>query len=297
MNQYVYPISVPFNLEAIVKTHGWFQLAPFYWSESEKTLRWAVRISGKTRCVAMGQIEKKTVKLSSVELNEQVWQKLIAKFRHVFNLDFNLAPFYKQCASDPLLRPLKRLGMGRIMRSESVYEDVFKSICGTNVLWKQAVKMINTISELGEKTTPAGYRAFPTAQAVLNAGEKYLVEKGRVGYRSRYLIALCERVVKGDQKAKSVENGEIQGPELCDFFQSYMGIGRITARYLAALYGYFGELAVDSAVIAYMAKTHFNGRRPTEKEVQQHYERFEEWRYLAYWMEFIRNRGWVPQVD
>jgi len=296
MAERTYSINVPFDLNAIVKTHGWFQLAPFYWQEQEKSLCWVVHLNGQPRCVRLSQTAGRSVTIACSGLRETHWCKLYAKFRHVFNLDLNLKPFYQLCATDPLLRPIPRLGMGRIMRSESIYEDVFKSICGTNVMWKQAVKMVNSISRLGEKAVDAPYFAFPSARTVLHAGKKYLIETGRVGYRADYLLALCERMEKGDPLAEKAEKGEMHGEALLTFFQSFKGIGKITARYLAALYGYFGEMAVDSAVLAYMAKTHFHGRKPSEKEVRAHYDRFGEWRYLAYWMEFIANRGWTPDV-
>ncbi len=288
--------AVPFNLEAVVKTHGWFQLAPFYWQEREKTLNWVMRPDDKVRCVSLVQADRKSVKMSCPGLSEREWKIVAAKFHHVFNLGLDLSPFYRQCAADPVLRLLRRKGLGRIQRSESVYEDVFKSICGTNTLWKQAVRMVGAVAELGDRAPLVPFRTFPTPETVLEAGKRYLVEKGRVGYRADSLIALCERAARGDAEAERVQNGEVRGAELLTFFVGYRGIGKITARYLAALYGYFGELAVDSAVIAYMAKTHFGGRRPTEKEVQDHYGRFGEWRYLAYWMEFVLNRGWVPEV-
>jgi 3-methyladenine DNA glycosylase/8-oxoguanine DNA glycosylase len=296
--QILHRLTVPFNLEAVTKTHGWFQLAPFYWQEAEKRLHWIVRIDTRVCEVDLFQIDKKTIQLSSTQrLRDGDWQIVDEKFRHVFNLDVDLAPFYRLCGADPLLRILRRRGLGRIMRAETVYEDVFKSICATNVLWKQAVKMVNNIAELGEKPPHSALRAFPTAEAILAAGEAFLLDRGRVGYRSRYLMALCERTVAGDDQARQVERGEITGSDLFAFFTSYQGIGPVTARYLAALYGSFSELAVDSAVFSYMAKTHFNGRKPTALAVQQHYARFGEWRYLAYWMEFIVNRGWVPEVS
>ncbi len=294
----LYTLSVPFKLDAVVKTHGWFQLAPFYWHDADKRLHWIVRLAGSAYGLDIVQVDKKTIRLSCQQgLQLQDWRLLEAKFIRVFNLEVDLAPFYRLCSNDPLLRNLKRRGLGRIMRAESIYEDVFKSICGTNVLWKQAVKMINAIAEIGERPAGSEYHAFPGAAAVLNAGEAWLKEKGRVGYRSRYLMALCERMLSDDPEIERAEQGEIKGPDLFAFFQGFQGIGPVTARYLAALYGYYGELAVDSAVISYMARTHFHGRKPTPQAVQKHYAHFGEWRYLAYWMEFIVNRGWVPDVS
>jgi 3-methyladenine DNA glycosylase/8-oxoguanine DNA glycosylase len=291
------PVAVPFHLEAVVKTHGWFQLAPFYWHEPQHQLRWVTAVDGKPRLITVEQLAKGEVLLSGSRLSPRQWENVQHRFHHVFNLELDLKPFYRLCKNDQTLQRVRRHGMGRIMRSESVYEDVFKSICGTNVQWNQAVKMVNSVAQLGPVIPGTKYRQFPDAATVLKAGEKYLLHNARVGYRSRYLLALCERMRAGDEEVRRVEAGSVQGAELLTFFTGFMGIGKITARYLAALYGYFGELAVDSMVYTYMARFHFNGQRPTEKQVQDHYAAFGEWRYLAYWMEFIINRGWLPSLS
>jgi 3-methyladenine DNA glycosylase/8-oxoguanine DNA glycosylase len=290
------PIAVPFHLEAVVKTHGWFQLAPFYWHEPERVLRWVTPVDGTPRLIGIQQEVKGEVLLSSRRLSPRQWLEVQRRFRYVFNLELDLKPFYRICKNDRVLHGIRRYGMGRIMRSESIFEDVFKSICGTNVQWNQAVKMVHAVAQLGPVIPGTVFHQFPDAATVLKAGEKYLLQNGRVGYRSRYLLALCERILAGDKEVQRVERGMVHGPELLSFFGGFMGIGKITARYLAALYGYFGELAVDSMVYTYMAESHFNGQRPTEKQVQDHYAAYGEWRFLAYWMEFITRQGWVPSL-
>jgi hypothetical protein len=81
---------------------------------------------------------------------------------------------------------------------------------------------------------------------------------------------------------------------LKDYFLGFKGIGKTTARYLAALYGDYSEMAVDSLVVSYMAKTYFNGKTPGDKQIRDVYEPFGRWKYLVYWMEFIEAEGWTP---
>ncbi|NIA30244.1 MAG: hypothetical protein GWP06_10070 [Actinobacteria bacterium] len=301
-HSFSYNITVPFNLETTLKTHGWFQLTPFYWDEENKVLNWAVNINDNPKWVTVRQ--EKTVSNSALlqfavhtESSDPDEKEIIGKFRHIFNLDLDLGEFYKISAKHPLLDQVEKRGMGRLMRAGSVYEDIFKSICGTNVQWKQAVKMINNIAQLGEPVPGTEYRIFPKPKAVLNAGEKFLKDVGRVGYRSSYLIELCQRFADGESEALAVENGEKTGIELYKYFLEFKGIGKTTARYLSALYGYFEDMAVDSLVLSYMAKTHFGGEKPTEKQVEEFYAKFGRWRYLAYWMEFIIAGGWKPDQN
>ena len=297
-----YEIPKPFSFEATVKTHGWFQLVPFYWDDQENTFRWAVR-HGSKQPVLVKICENtnhsgKFIKLQfdTSSSGDKARELIIQKFRHVFNLDIDLSDFYKICVRYPILKKVPQLGMGRIMRSESVFEDVFKSICGTNVQWKQAVTMINKIAVLGTKVPGTDYRIFPTPEQILAAGEHFLKDTGRVGYRSGYLIELCDRFRHSDPELPEIKNNSLSFDELNKYFLSFKGIGKVTARYLCALYGKYDELAVDSLVISYMTKTHFNGNKPTTRQVEEFYEEFGSWKYLAYWMEFIINKGWNPDA-
>ncbi len=301
-HRFTYSVPTPFNLEATLKTHGWFQLVPFYWDDEIKVLDWVVKINEMPIHVSVQQEKTENdsfllqfiIHAKNADLTEK---QIVKKFRHIFNLNIDLGEFYKICSEYPLLNQVKKRGMGRLMRAGSVFEDIFKSICGTNVQWKQAVKMINNIAQLGEPVSGTEYRIFPGPQAVLKAGENFLKDVGRVGYRSSYLIELCQRFVDGESEALAVENGEISGNELYKYFIGFKGIGKTTARYLSALYGYFENMAVDSLVISYMAKTHFGSIKPTEKQIEEFYAKFGRWRYLAYWMEFIIAGGWSPDQN
>lgn len=295
----LFNIPKPFNFEAMLKTHGWFQLPPFYWSEGEKTLHWAMALKG-------GEPFLLHIRTEADAPHEQLLQvsgdtpdgveDIIRQVRHVLNLDLDLSEFYSRCASHAVLQKAQKLGIGRIMRAESLFEDVFKSICGTNVQWNQAVKMISNIAALGDVVKNTEYHVFPTPLQIAAAGESFLKDVGRVGYRSRYLIALAERFLENDEKS-AADIGQLSPRECREYFNGFMGIGKITACYLASLHGHFDELAIDSLVIKYMSQRHFGGRTPSEQEIREVYAPFGKWQYLAYWMEFIINDGWIPNVS
>ncbi len=289
-------IPEPYDFEASLKTHGWFQLPPFTWREKEKTLYWAVRLGGGPTVLRL-----KAVSESPADVVLEVCgssaddPQVVAKVRHVLNLDQPLDEFYTMCRRHPLLQQAVERSIGRIMRSENVYEDIMKGICGTNVQWNQAVKMITTLALLGDEAQ-VGFRLFPTPRQILDAGEAFLRETARVGYRSRYLIAAAERFLQEDPEEATARVLRMTADETRNYFRGFDGIGKVTARYLAALYGHFDELAVDSLVISYMSKHHFGGRIPSEKDIARVYDAFGDLRYLAYWMEFIVNEGWQPKL-
>ena len=72
-------------------------------------------------------------------------------WRRMLQLDADLTGFPEAAeAVDPdLARDLAAYGGGRLLAGPSLYEDVVKSICGTNTTWRQAVVTINRIAALG----------------------------------------------------------------------------------------------------------------------------------------------------
>jgi 3-methyladenine DNA glycosylase/8-oxoguanine DNA glycosylase len=209
--EFIYDVPQPFGLEATLKSHGWFQLVPFYWDKNLKVLNWATKLPGQNPTVI--QVSEKLSGRSRIRFScsGSIKKKIVlAKFRHVFNLDLDLSGFYSICKNNSRLRGVVARGMGRLMRSETLFEDLFKSICGTNVKWSQAVKMINRIAVLGEEVPGTDFRIFPTPDRILSAGESFIRETGRAGYRSGYLVELAARFVEGEPLAVSVEGGEME---------------------------------------------------------------------------------------
>src|SRR4029077_17624676 len=62
----------------------------------------------------------------------EVLAPLAARVRRALSLDVDLADFHRMCRADPLLRPLARAGMGRVLRVTSVFEDVVGVLAGTD---------------------------------------------------------------------------------------------------------------------------------------------------------------------
>jgi len=44
-------------------------------------------------------------------------------------------------------------------------------------------------------------------------------------------------------------------------------------------------MSIDSATLAFVGKTHFNGRKPTPKQVERLYEKYGQWKNLVWWLE------------
>ena len=294
-------VDKPFELEPMLKSHGWFQLPPFYWSEAEKTMRWAVRRPQQPPAlIDIAQVEGENPHQVSLAVRSSHRAGLTApeqRLRRILNLDLDLKEFYRLCEQDPVLAPVPGKGLGRLMRCESLYEDLFKSICGTNIQWRQAVKNIRAIATAGDRVAGTDFYAFPAPEQILTAGEDFLKQTGRVGYRSAYLISLCRRFAEPDKEIENFQPHSMSYRELVRFFVSFDGIGPVTARYLTALYGRYDEMAIDSLVISFLSRHRFGGRTPSVAEIDTLYQPYGRWRYLASWMEFLLAQGWVPDPE
>ena len=125
-----------------------------------------------------------------------------------------------------------------------------------------------------------------------------LRDHARLGYRATSVLRLCEVVLEGDLSLEAGPRTAPDGEALRRWFARLPGIGPVTARYLATLYGWFDALAVDSLVRAFVGDRHFGGRRPAVSEVGRLYAGFGPWQALAYWFEFLGAvdpvtwRGW-----
>ncbi len=220
-------IPHPFHLERTLKTHGWFQLPPFYWDDDTHSLNWAMRLQNEPVLINLkGEDETKAEYRVRVAGNfaKSSHKFIKEKCRHVFNLELDLSDYYKICKKDPILNKVPQRGIGRLMRAESLWEDLFKSICGTNVQWKQAVKMVHNIAVLGDAVPGTGYRIFPTPEQILNGGESFLKETGRVGYRSAYLMDLAERFAKGEPDARRVEQNAMPPDDKKSIFSDFKAL-------------------------------------------------------------------------
>jgi 3-methyladenine DNA glycosylase/8-oxoguanine DNA glycosylase len=205
----------------------------------------------------------------------------------MLSLDLDLSGFYRLCRGESLLRYVPRVGAGRFLSSGSLYEDVFKTICGTNISWKQAVRAVNRIVDLGEPATGRGFRAFPTPERILACGRDRLSKVSRLGYRVPYLMSWAERASSPDPSWVAAEEGMLAEGELREFLLSIRGIGRTSCRYLMMMRGLAGEIPVDSSVLLFLRETRFRIRNPSPAEIARIYDRFGGWKAYAYWFEFL----------
>jgi len=297
----------PYSLKANVLSHGWHECAPLNWSEGGRCFQIIERHKKNTFRVSVTQVAQRKdnatlrIAVDGAEISDAIMAQARVSVRRVLSLDADLTEFYEICRRHPTLHPIPRLGAGRGLRSSSMTENIIKVLCFANVNWVQAVKMINRLAQLGP-TVPnfANLSAWPTPREILRAGEKYLVEVCRVGYRVDSILTFCRDVCDGrfDPEAlfELTESDEVSSDDLLEQLRSIKGIGPTGAHYLLSFLGRHDRLAIDSSTIAHVARTHRRGRKPTPKQVEAIYKPFGKWKNLVWWVEFWLTWDTAKQI-
>ena len=150
--------------------------------------------------------------------------------------------------------------------------------------------MINRIGQLGPIIPHfRSLNAWPTPREILRAGEKYLLEVCRVGYRAETILKFCRDVCDGhvdpelwDEQAA---NPDVDTEDLLAQLKSIRGIGPSSAHALLSFLGRSDRLSIDSATVAHVAKTHNKGKKPTNKQIEKIYAKYGPWKQSAWWFE------------
>ncbi|HEU4745357.1 MAG TPA: hypothetical protein VFS61_08975 [Anaerolineales bacterium] len=281
----------PFNFLSVVNSHGWRQLAPFSYNEEDRTLCYVLRLTNgrvielKFRDGMDGVIVE-TKKLGAAERRE-----VKEKAGWIFGLDMDFSHFYAASRGEPKLAGAKKLALGRVLRSPTLFEDVIKTILNTNTLWTVTKNMTHKlVNELGASTTPAAplraganNKAFPTPEAIAASSPEFLKEKIRVGYRASAIHQLAIRVASGAMDLESLKTSHLQTLELRKELLRINGVGPYAAANLLLILGRTDFIPIDSWALKLVSQEWYDGKPVTPKEVEKHFERWGEFKGLAFW--------------
>ncbi len=282
-----------FDFVATVQAHGWLVLRPFVWAE-------ATGILSRTQQLAGGNVVKIAMQASesqadtvgvSVEsadpLTAAETAEVRAMVRRMLRLDEDLSEFYKRIGQMNNW-PLKvQLGGGRLLRCPTLFEDIIYTLCTTNIAWSGTIRMVDRLTTALGQSFPSQVDdlAFPAPQAIAEAGPELLKEQTGLGYRSPYVWKLATSVGEGNLDLTTFENPELSTAELNKQLRQIKGVGAYAAATIVMILGRYEYLAIDSELRSLVSKKYLNGARPTDAQIQQIYEPWGKWRYLAYWFD------------
>jgi len=282
------PVPPPFTLELVVRSHGWYQCPPFRWDEDDGVLVRGERVGDDDVLIRTRQTGEAEIAIEVVGGGDGAAREATARMRRMLRLDEDLSGFFALAADKPRVAPATARGWGRILRGSSLWEDVAKSLLGTNVAWRQAVRMIDQLARLGPMSSHAeDLPLFPTPQEVLDAGEQVIRDRVRCGYRAPYLLGIAGGVLDGrfpldawDREARDLDTSEVQRR-----LQSLPGIGPATSAYLLTFLGHYDRPTIDSSTVAYAAEHHFDGEKRSLAETGALFDHYAPYRALGAWAE------------
>jgi 3-methyladenine DNA glycosylase/8-oxoguanine DNA glycosylase len=216
---------------------------------------------------------------------------LLGAVRHLLRLDEDLSGFYAQAAADAALSWVTA-GAGRMLRSLTVFEDVVKTICTTNCTWSATVRMTTALVDHLGAPAPGGGRAFPSPQAIAEAGPDFYRDVARAGYRSGYLIKLAGHVAEGRLNLEELTDPGLPDAEVEKRLLALPGVGPYAAAHIMLIsLGRYQRLILDSWTRPTYAK--LTGRKARDTAIERRFRRYGRYAGLAFWLYLTRD--WVPE--
>ena len=282
----------PVDLRRTVDGHGLTTLPPMAPDPDQRGFGIVLRMPrGRPLAVRVREAGKARVRVSAAATSAVRQRAVLDGVRHVLRLDEDLSGFYSQVLADEELS-WASTGAGRMMRAQTTFEDVVKTICTTNCAWSGTVRMVNGLVDgLGEPAVGGG-RSFPTPAAMAAASDAFYADDVRAGYRGPYLRTLADDVASGRLDLEALATApreELSDAELEERLLAIAGVGPYAAAHIMMLMGRHSRLVLDSWTRPTYAK--LRGRRQTDKQIVRRFKRYGDHAGLAFWLTL--TRPWV----
>lgn len=287
----------PVDLPRTIDSHGLVDLPPFRPSDDRRSLEATLRL---------GRSGPRTLRVSAARRGHALVEAegrapraaALGTVAHVLRLEDDLSPFYARAAQDPALSWATR-GAGRIVRSQTVFEDVVKTICTTNCAWSATVRMVGAlVQHLGEPApkappdSPLG-RAFPTPAAMAEAPDRFYTDVVRAGYRGPYLKSLSRSVASGELDLEELASDQISDEEVEQRLLALPGVGPYASAHIMMMLGRYSRLILDSWTRPKYAK--LNGRKAKDSTIERRFRRYGPYAGLAFWL--VLTRDWIEDDE
>ena len=272
-----------FSFDAVVRSHGWYDLPPFAYDRERRFL--AIAGSGAISFRDAG---------GRLEVSGPGPRESLARLaRRVFSLDLALDGFDRMLADAPVLRRALARGGGRMLRAPTLFEDAVKMLLTTNCSWAATRGMVTRLVDLAGEGG-----AFPTPEAIARIRPAALRSRVRCGYRAPALSRFARRVDSGRLDLSVWEDPGTPAERVREAILAEHGFGPYAAEGLLRILGRHEFFAVDSWVRMKYRRM-YPGRAKVERSIARRYARFGAYRGLALWLDLTHDwhEGDVPSWD
>jgi N-glycosylase/DNA lyase len=277
-NTFSLNLQQPFNLRMTVESHGWCQLAPWYWDG--KHLERKVRVGCNGEWVRVQQLSQDHLLIETSSSNTTSVTERVSRW---LQLDWDPSEFLALCdRNDPDIAHFIRSGGGRFLRGDTFFEDLIKTVCTINTTWKQTKSMVASLVALGDGL-------FPEPRELQTIGPKRLAEECKLGFRARTVDTVTAQLL--DDNAINHDGSAREGIVDYEYLTSLKGIGPYAAAHTMMLLRDFQTLPVDSEVSAYLRE-----RSLDPNDAQNAFQHWGQYRFLGYKLKRIVDReNWIGE--
>jgi len=276
----------PFSFSAVLRSHGWTRLAPFGEDEQSGGLVHVAQLDSSR--VIETRIQEASGGVSvevDGQLNEAERDEVARKVEWMLGLEQDFSAFYALARDEPKLAHMEGRAQGRLLRCPTLFEDTVKTILTTNTAWSGTIRMVEALVTQFGAPLPADptRRAFPTPDQLAAADEETLRSAARLGYRAPYVLELARAVASGTLDLESLKTADIPTAELRKRLLAIKGVGGYAAANLLMILGRYNFVPVDSWALKMVSHEWYDGEPVGPAEVETAFERWGEWKGLAYW--------------
>jgi 3-methyladenine DNA glycosylase/8-oxoguanine DNA glycosylase len=275
----------PFQFRSVIRSHGWYQLAPFEWDDARGVFRTVERLeNGRVVVLEItGQPEGVAV-TARPKLIKREEKDVAAKVTWMFGLDADFSAFYALADAEPCLAHCREKAYGRLLRSSSLFDEVVQVMMTTNILGGGTKRLVAAlVDHFGEPLPGDGTRrAFPAAGRIARSRESTLRKLG-LGYRAPYLLKLARGAASGQYDLEALKDQARSTEEVRRDLLALPGIGPYAAATLLGIQGRYDYIGVDTEAMSAVSQGFYGGKPIGEKEVDAAFARWGQYKALAYW--------------
>ena len=140
----------------------------------------------------------------------------------------------------------------------------------------------NILSASESKSSPS-LKSFPTPESIAASNPETIKEKIRVGYRAPAIHELAARITKGQFDLEALKHSGLPTLELRKELMTINGVGPYAAANLLLILGRSDFIPIDSWALKLVSHEWYKGKPITAKEVEKHFEKWGEFKGLAFW--------------
>jgi N-glycosylase/DNA lyase len=267
-----------FSFDAVVRSHGWYDLPPFSYDAAKSCL--SVVVAGPA--TVSFRVREGRLEASGGASNRAALEGLA---RRVFSLDVDVAAFVAMLGDKPELSRALSRGGGRMLRAPTLFEDAVKMLLTTNCSWAATRGMVLRLVALAGD----GGAAFPSPGAIARLRPRTVREKVRCGYRAQALSRLARRIDSGKLDLSVWERRQTPAADVREAIMGEHGFEPYAAEGLLRILGRHEYLALDSWVRKQYRRLHPGPARTVDRAVARRYARFGAYKGLALWLEMTSD--------